>query len=333
MHKLGVRLFLASVLLAACGGGQTPSPEPTPVAAATASATSPPAPTPTPAAPGEPVTPIPEDTPRATGRSDTPTPPPGLPASRGASDGFPALGDTWVRTADGMAMVYVPGGTFPMGSPEDDPEALSDEQPQHLVTLDSFWIDRTEVTNAQFVQFLNGHGNTGPGRARMIVLDQGYTQISQAGDPFVTTAAALERPVVMVTWHGAAAYCQWAGGRLPTEAEWEYAARGPQGNRYPWGNGAPTCELANHGTCTGVPLQVGSHPVGASWCGALDMSGNVWEWVNDWFAPYADLPQGNPTGPTAGDVPVLRGGGWHSPPWEVRAAYRQHELRATGFNG
>jgi formylglycine-generating enzyme required for sulfatase activity len=267
------------------------------------------------------------------GRSETPTPTPGLAAGTGSDDGVPGLGDTWVRPADGMPMVYVPAGTFPMGSSEDDAEAGPDELPQHRVTLDGFWIDQTEVTNAQFLQFLNEHGNRDPQGATMIVLDQGYTRISQVDDQFVAPEVAFQRPVVMVTWHGAAAYCEWAGGRLPTEAEWEYAARGPEGTLYPWGNAPPTCDLANYGTCIGVPVQVGSRPAGASWCGALDMAGNVWEWVADWFTPYSGLPQENPTGPSSGDVPVLRGGGWHSPPWEIRTAYRQHEVRATGFNG
>ena len=238
-----------------------------------------------------------------------------------------------VRSTDGMVMVYVPRGTLPMGSTGDDPKANPEEIPQHSVTVDGFWMDQTEVTNAQFVQFLNKQGNRDPRGKRMIALDEGYTQISQVGDEFVTTEHALDRPVVMVTWHGAAAYCQWAGGRLPTEAEWEYAARGPEGNLYPWGNEPPTCDLANHGTCIGVPVDVGSRPAGASWCGALDMAGNVWEWVSDWFGPYPDLPQENPTGPASGDVPVLRGGGWHSPGGELRATYRQHEIRASGFNG
>jgi len=167
----------------------------------------------------------------------------------------------------------------------------------------------------------------------MIVLDQGYTQVSQTGNRFATKAIARDRPVVMVTWHGAAAYCEWAGGRLPTEAEWEYVARGPEGNLYPWGNTLPDCNLANFGTCIGVPVNVGSRPAGASWCGALDMAGNVWEWVADRFGPYSDLAQKNPIGPDSGDVPVLRGGGWHSPHWELRAAYRQHELPADGYNG
>jgi formylglycine-generating enzyme required for sulfatase activity len=232
-----------------------------------------------------------------------------------------------------MRMVYVPGGTFSMGSRENDPQARPDELPQHQVTLDGFWLDQTEVTNAQFLQFLNEHGNRDAQGVTMIVLDEGYTRISQEGDRFVAPEVAYARPVVMVTWHGAAAYCAWAGARLPTEAEWEYAARGPEGSLYPWGNDPPTCDLANYDTCIGVPVQVGSRSGGASWCGALDLAGNVWEWVNDWFAPYSDLPQQNPTGPASGDLPVLRGGGWHSPPWEVRAVYRQHELRATGFNG
>jgi len=241
--------------------------------------------------------------------------------------------ETRTRTTDGMVMVYVPGGTFPMGSTEEDPAATLDELPQHMVTLDGFWIDQTEVTNAQFVQFLNEHGNIGLQRVKMIILDQGYTQISQVGDQFVTTEAALDLPVLMVTWHGAATYCQWAGGRLPTEAEWEYAARGPEGNIYPWGNDSPTCDLANYGDCSRVAVRVGSRPAGASWCGALDMAGNVWEWVSDRFGPYSSLPQEDPTGPASGKVPVLRGGGWHSPRWELRASYRQHEIPATGFNG
>jgi formylglycine-generating enzyme required for sulfatase activity len=261
----------------------------------------------------------------------------GIPAWRPTGSSMPPPqpdpGDTWTRPIDCMTMVYVPGGEFQMGSGDDDPAAVSDELPQHVVRLDGFWIDQTEVTNAQFVQFLNEQGIGDGRRAKIIVLDQGYTQVSQVGDQFVTTEAALQRPVVMVTWHGAAAYCEWAGGRLPTEAEWEYAARGPEANLYPWGNASPTCDLANYGTCVGVPVDVGSHPAGASWCGALDMAGNVWEWVSDSFGPYSGLPQENPTGPPSGDVPVLRGGGWHSPPWEIRAAYRQHEVSRIGFNG
>ena len=329
MSRLLLRLVLAALLLAACGGGQTPTPSPEATPTAAARSTFPPSPAPTPSSPSERVT----LTTEGGMELETPTTPPAPPAAIGSDDGSPALGDTWVRPADGMVMVYVPGGNFPMGSAEDDSEAVPDELPQHMVTLDGFWIDQTEVTNAQFVQFLNEHGNRDVQGANMIVLDQGYVQISEVGDQFLTKEAALDRPAVMVTWHGAAAYCGWAGVRLPTEAEWEYAARGPEGNFYPWGNAPPTCNLANYGNCTGVPKQVGSHPAGASWCGALDMAGNVWEWVSDWFGPYSGLPQDNPTGPASGDVPVLRGGGWHAPPWEIRTTYRQHEIGTSGFNG
>jgi serine/threonine-protein kinase len=337
MSKSLLRLVLAALLLTACSGGQMPTPPPTEAATATTappaqaaetplptpSATTPPTTAPTPSAPGGPVT----RTTEATVETAAPT------AGTSSDDGSPALGDTRLRPADGMVMVYVPGGTFPMGSTEDDPDAVRDELPQHMVTLDGFWIDQTEVTNAQFLQFLNEQGNSGPEGTKRIVLDQGYTRISQEGDRFTTTEAGLDWPVLMVTWHGAADYCQWAGGRLPTESEWEYAARGPQGNLYPWGDAPPTCDLANYGDCNRAAARVGSRPGGASWCGALDMAGNVWEWVADRFGPYSARPQENPSGPAWGDVPVLRGGGWHSPRWELRAAYRQHEVPASGYNG
>jgi formylglycine-generating enzyme required for sulfatase activity len=324
-----VACALIGAVLAACGPTPTldPSPPSTP-AAVTAppspapSASPPLSPAPTPGSPGQPVSVATAD------GAVTATP-----AGTSSDASVTAPVDTWVRPADGMVMVYVPGGTFPMGSTGDDPDAVPDEVPPHLVTLEGFWIDQTEVTNAQYVQFLNEHGNSGPQAGRMIELDQGYTQISRVGDGFETTDASLAWPVVMVSWHGAVAYCEWAGGRLPTEAEWEYAARGPEGNLYPWGSAPPTCALANYGDCNRAATRVGSRPAGASWCGALDMAGNVWEWVADWFGPYTGRPRENPTGPVTGDVPVLRGGGWHSPRWELRAAYRQHEVAATGYNG
>ena len=324
LGRLG-SLLLSLILLGSCGPANPAAP-PHEAAAATTSpavhATNA-SPQPTPATSSEPAASATEEV-----VEHVATPP-----DSGDNDHMPEPVGSRIRPADGMVMVYVPGGTFPMGSTEDDAEASPDEMPRHTVTVDGFWIDQTEVTNAQFVKFLNQHRNSSLQGTRMIVLDEGYAQISQVGVEFVTTEAALDRPVVMVTWHGAAAYCRWAGGRLPTEAEWEYAARGPEGNPYPWGSEPPSCDLANHGTCIGVPVDVGSHPAGASWCGALDMAGNVWEWVGDWFGPYRDLPEHNPTGPATVEVPVLRGGGWHSPRWEVRATYRQHEIRAIGFNG
>ncbi len=263
----------------------------------------------------------PTDTPAPTARTSSPVPP-----------ANPSLGDTWARPTDGMVMVYVPGGTFKMGSDGNDPDARDDEFPEHTVTLDGFWIDQTEVNNAQFAAFLNDHGNTTDRGAQAVELNRGYCQI-RLEDGAYRVAKATDRPVVMVTWYGADQYCKWVGGRLPTEAEWEYAARGPGGYRYPWGDDPPACDFARYGDCPRSPTQVGSLPDGASWCGAFDMAGNVWEWVADWFGRYPATPQENPTGPTSGSFRVQRGGGWHSPQWQVRATYRQHDTPPTLYNG
>ena len=244
----------------------------------------------------------------------------------------PALSDAWVRPGDGMVMVFVPGGAFTMGGSTDDARARDDEFPAHAVTLDGYWIDKTEVNNEQYAAFLNEHGNSGEGGRRMLVLGKGYCQIRE-DEGLYSVGNAADRPVVMATWYGAEAYCHWAGGRLPTEAEWEYAARGPEGRLYPWGDEPPDCELARYGDCSRAPTAVGSFPGGASWCGALDMAGNVWEWVADWFEPYPASARENPAGPETGRIPVQRGGGWHSPWWELRTSYRQHDTARTGYNG
>jgi len=216
------------------------------------------------------------------------------------------LGDIWTRPADGMTMVYVPAGSFLMGSEDGDSEADSDEFPQHEVTLDSFWIDRTEVTNAQYER----------------CVADGDCPTSFFAES--TSWNGADYPVVGVSWMDAEAYCTWAGGRLPTEAEWEYAARGPEANRYPWGDELPTCELAQFASCDGETIPVGGRPAGASWVGALDMTGNVWEWVQDWYGSYVDSPSNNPTGPTEGDYKVLRGGSWGGTSRNVRSADRIH---------
>jgi formylglycine-generating enzyme required for sulfatase activity len=244
----------------------------------------------------------------------------------------PSLGDAWIRPADGMVMVYVPGGTFQMGSDKDDADAKPDELPSHAVTLDGFWMDQTEVTNAQFVAFLNAHGNAGEGGRKMVEMERGYCQIRQEEGAYRVGSAAFH-PVLMVTWYGADTYCQWVGGRLPSEAEWEYAARGPESHLYPWGDDAPTCERARYGDCARSAMPVASLPDGASWCGVLDMSGNVWEWVADWYGDYPSGHQENPNGPASGSFRVVRGGGWHSPRWEIRATSRLGDTPPTGYNG
>lgn len=231
----------------------------------------------------------------------------------------PQPGDPWTRPADGMVMVYVPGGTFLMGSdPAQDPNAESDELPQHEVTLSPYWLDKTEVTNAMYAACVAA----GVCAASSFANDNSFN-----GDDY---------PVVGVSWNDADAYCAWAGGQLPTEAQWEYAARGDDGRLYPWGNEwdgalANFCDTnctydwrdpnVNDGYALTAP--VGSYaPGGDSWIGAADMVGSVWDWVDDWYAAYENTPQTNPTGPESGDRKVLRGGSWYSNPRYLRAANR-----------
>jgi serine/threonine-protein kinase len=225
-----------------------------------------------------------------------------------------------VREKDDMVMVYVPGGTFQMGSTEGE----SDEQPVHTVTLDGFWIDRAEVTNAQYARCVAA-GKCGAPSILSSATRSSYYGDSRYGD----------YPVIYVSWNDATAYCAWAGGQLPTEAQWEYAARGPEGRIYPWGNEFNEARLnycdvncpsdgadktANDGYADTAP--VGSYPGGASWVGALDMAGNVWEWVADRYGSYPSELQVNPTGPSSGELRVLRGGCWNDYRSSARVAVR-----------
>ena len=245
--------------------------------------------------------------------------------------------DTWTRPTDGAVMVFVPGGSFLMGSSEAELEAafelceqyrgeghcrqawFENEAPQHEVTLDSFWIDRTEVTYAQYDQCVaDGICNPVDCLSRF-----------QPEDPL--------RPVGCITWPDPQVYCKWAGARLPTEAEWEYAARGPEGFIFPWGNPFdPTrlnyCDI----NCT-YPWKDygfddkhdetspgGTFDAGSSWCGAQDMAGNSFEWVSDWYDPnyYANSPSHNPQGPESGEQHIIRGGSAHWFPPYQRGAKR-----------
>jgi len=235
-----------------------------------------------------------------------------------------APGAPQTRPADDMVMVYVPGGTFQMGSSEGDSGAGGDEFPQHSVTLDDFWIDQTEVTNAQFAAFLNDRGNQTEGGVTWLELDSDHCLIEQVEGQYQPKSGYADHPVIEVSWYGADAYCGWVGAQLPTEAQWEYAARGEHGYIYPWGNDAPTCELVNFAVCSGGPMPVGTLPDGASWCEVLDMAGNVWEWTADWYGSYSSASQTNPTGPTDGSFKVLRGGSFYGNRYYVRAAHRYH---------
>lgn len=208
-----------------------------------------------------------------------------------------------------MVQVYVPAGTFQMGS--DSGEA--DEKPVHPVTLDAFWIDRTEVTNKMYALCVSAGKCSPPSSTKSSTRDSYY------GD-----AQFDNYPVIYVSWNDANAYCEWAGRRLPTEAEWEKAARGTDGRTYPWGDAAPDSTRLNFNINVGDTTEVGKYPSGTSPYGALDMAGNVYEWVNDWYdeSYYSNSPSENPQGPDSGRYRVLRGGSWLYVDYFVRAAYR-----------
>lgn len=239
----------------------------------------------------------------------------------------PAAGTKMASTQDGMLLVYVPAGNFIMGSAEGDYLASSDEFPQHQVYLDAFWIDQTEVTNALFAEFLNELDYQEKDTRSWLNMRVNDPIIVQTADRWLPQAGLEDHPVVNVTWDGAQAYCDWAGRRLPTEAEWEKAARGTEAGLYPWGDEAPSCERTNYDgweCVTRHTVPVGSYPQGQSPYGALDMSGNVWELVADYYAPdyYAISPDANPTGPNAGTSHVVRGSSFYPHQYDVRSARR-----------
>jgi formylglycine-generating enzyme required for sulfatase activity len=205
-----------------------------------------------------------------------------------------------------IPMVFVSAGQFTMGSNLATSEAI------HQVHLDSFYIDKFEVTNefyAQCVQF-------GPCQEPKEIYSK--THPSYYGNPDFANY-----PVVHIDWFIAKTYCQWRGGRLPTEAEWEKAARGTDERTYPWGNEID-CEHANFAECVGDTMPVESYKNGVSPYGAFNMAGNVWEWVSDWFSPtYYDIsPLENPLGPENTNKKTLRGGSWVTNGNGVRISYR-----------
>ncbi len=211
---------------------------------------------------------------------------------------------------DGQTFVWVPGGSFMMGSAA----GREDEAPVHQVTLDGFRIGKHEVTNDAYAAFLNDAQPADV--SQWLDIDSWDCGIVFFEGVYQAKAQLGQHPVVMVTWHGAVAYCEHYGYRLPTEAEWEYAAAGPGARVYPWGNewdGGKCCHWGNRGPL-GETFAVASFPAGVSWCGALDMAGNVWEWCSDWYSAtyYTQSPAANPTGPDGGGDRVLRGGSWYN---------------------
>jgi len=217
-----------------------------------------------------------------------------IPIDIPAPSATPALaaGSTQISPVDGMPLVYVPAGKFTMGS-----ETYADEKPQRTLSLEAYWIDQTEVTNAMY--------------ARCVAA--GSCKATE-NDPAKKNKSDMV-PVEIDGWEQAQAYCSWAGRRLPTESEWEKAARGTDGRIYPWGEEID-CSKANYAKCKNEVQPVGSYPKGASPYGALDMAGNRWEWVSD-FYPSSKLH-------------ILKGGDWQTEAWGVRSAVRGGDWETKG---
>lgn len=207
---------------------------------------------------------------------------------------------------DGSTFIAVPGGTFTMGSDES-----ADEKPPHSVTVASFYVGKYDVTNLQFRRFVDATGY-------------------DAGSQWKSYAEQWggNAPVVSVSWHDANAYCRWAGMRLPTEAEYEYVARGREGRKYPWGNEWDATRCCNSSNSNSHAAAVGSYPSGASWCGALDVVGNVWQWCSSKYQPYPYDARDGREDPSGNVDRVLRGGSWINGSC-YRGAYRGY--LAPGF--
>jgi len=239
---------------------------------------------------------------------------------------------TRFREIDNMPLIEIPAGQVWIGCDESNNAGFScmaDELPLHQVYLDTFFIDKFEVTNAQYALcVLDG------------ACDEPYYQHSATRRDYYPDPAYANFPKVAVSWFEASDYCEWAGGRLPTEAEWVRSARGDDKRVYPWGNETPDCAKANMldentgKVCLGDTAEVGSYPEGASPFGVMDLAGNVWEWTADWYhkSYYSISPENNPQGPEQGGTKVVHGGGFDYG-WKLtRIAYttdhdpREHKI-------
>lgn len=211
-----------------------------------------------------------------------------------------------IHTWDGSPAVLVPAGAFTMG---DDAES-----PRRAVYLDAFYLDKYKVTTARFAKFLQATGSLKP--------PDGWDDAGPESNG--------ELPVIGVDWNDADAYCHWAHKRLPTEAEWEKAARGSDARAYPWGNDSPDSTRASFERSATNPYRggltpVGSHPAGKSPYGAFDLSGNASEWVGDWFSEsFPSSEVRNPKGPATGEGRVIRGSGWDEPAGRLLSTKRYH---------
>lgn len=230
---------------------------------------------------------------------------------------------------DAKDMVSVPAGLFLMGS-NNGPD---DERPQHKVDLGAFLIDRAKVTNGAFALFLNAVGPRGPRGENYFDVDDNDARIHRRDGTWRADPGHERHPVVEVSWPGAVAYCAWLGKRLPTEAEWEKAARGTDGRKYPWGNDAPDHTRAHFGAGWNDLRPVGSLVKGASPYGALDMAGNGWEWVSSVYRPYPYQPNDGREDLTAQQVRGTRGGGHDSRASELTTTHRGRHVSRNPRGG
>jgi formylglycine-generating enzyme required for sulfatase activity len=225
-----------------------------------------------------------------------------------------------------MIMVHVPAGEFLMGSDlTRDAGAHESEEPQHKVYLDEYWMGRYPVTNRQYQTFVQAMVTSSPFHWQNGKIPGGLE----------------DHPVVNVSWDEAVKFCQWASQvsgqkiALPTESQWEKAARGTDGRIYPWGDQPPDKSRCNFDRKVGTTTPVGKYsPAGDSPYGCADMAGNVWDWVADWYDEkyYGNSPNRNPSGPASGRYSVLRGGSWNSYDWLLRSAYRYRHPPDTRYN-
>lgn len=222
------------------------------------------------------------------------------------------IGSTMISNKDGMILLYVPSGEFTMGSDKYISNIHADERPMHKVTLPSFWMDQTEVTNKMYALCVKAELCQPPNYAG-----------STTHNKYYGTDEFAEYPVLIGSdWNQAKTYCEWAGRRLPTEAEWEKAARGTDARIYPWGNKAPTSNLANYNSIIGDTTKVGNYPAGVSPYGVLDMAGNVWEWVSSLYKSYPYSAIDGRENLNTNGARVLRGGSWLDSAYNVRSGVR-----------
>ena len=226
-------------------------------------------------------------------------------------------------------MVFIPAGRFTMG----DDNGPEDERPRHLVSLGDFFIDRNKVTNGQFSRFMNDRGTNADDGQRWYDVDDNDARIHRRYQRWTADPGHENDPVVEVSWYGARAYCEWLKKRLPTEAEWEKAARGTDGRKYPWGNDPPDKTRAHFGGGWNELKPVGRFAAGASPYGVLDMAGNGWEWVSSAYRPYPYDPRDGRENLNRDAVRGTRGGGHDSGADELTATQRGRHVSRNPRGG